>query len=119
MARAAANAALNGLVNAQFHKADLFAVPAPGVPWLAGGHTHVLLDPPRAGAREILATVAALAPQRVAYVSCHTGSLARDLGILVHELGFELVAAGVADMFPHTAHVESLAILQPKSRSKR
>jgi 23S rRNA (uracil1939-C5)-methyltransferase len=87
-------------------------------PWLAGGFSHVLLDPPRAGAREILATVAMLKPERVAYVSCHPGSLARDLGVMVHEHGYELLAVGVADMFPHTAHIESLAVLQPKLRKK-
>ena len=57
--------------------------------------------------------IARLAPQRVLYVSCHPGTLARDLGILVHEHGFTLLAAGVVDMFAHTAHVESLALLCP------
>jgi 23S rRNA (uracil1939-C5)-methyltransferase len=112
VARATANAARNGVGNAHFHAADLSVVPAPGTPWLAGGFTHVLLDPPRAGAREMLPAIAALAPRRLAYVSCHPGSLARDLGLLVHEHGYELLAAGVADMFPHTAHVESIALLQ-------
>jgi 23S rRNA (uracil1939-C5)-methyltransferase len=77
----------------------------------------VLLDPPRTGAREVLATVAALAPRRVLYISCHPGSLARDLGVLVHEHGFTLDAAGVVDMFPHTAHVESLALLSGAART--
>jgi 23S rRNA (uracil1939-C5)-methyltransferase len=49
----------------------------------------------------------------VLYISCHPGSLARDVGILVHELGFVVCAAGVLDMFPHTAHVESIVLLQP------
>src|SRR5262249_18522613 len=66
---------------------------------------------PRTGARALLATLAQLAPSRVLYISCHPGSLARDLGVLVHEHGFALAAAGVVDMFPHTAHVESLALL--------
>ena len=82
-------------------------------PWLRAPYTHVLLDPPRAGAREILGMLAALAPRRVLYISCHPGSLARDLGVLVHDHGFMLRAAGVVDMFPHTAHVESLALLSP------
>ena len=82
------------------------------LPWLRQPYTHVLLDPPRSGAREVLASVAGLAPQRVLYISCHPGSLARDLGVLVHEHGFTLEAAGVVDMFPHTAHVESLALLR-------
>jgi 23S rRNA (uracil1939-C5)-methyltransferase len=120
VARATANAARNGIGNANFITADLSVVPAPGAAWLAGGYSHVLLDPPRAGAREILAAIAALAPRRLAYVSCHPGSLARDLGILVHEHGYELLAAGVADMFPHTAHVESIALLQLRTtKAKR
>ncbi|HEY2202461.1 MAG TPA: hypothetical protein VGH56_11265, partial [Solirubrobacteraceae bacterium] len=74
-------------------------------------YSHVLLDPPRTGAREMLAAIARIAPRRLLYISCHPGTLARDLGVLVHEHGFTLAAAGVVDMFPHTAHVESLALL--------
>jgi 23S rRNA (uracil1939-C5)-methyltransferase len=58
-------------------------------------------------------TIAHLAPRKVAYISCHPGSLARDIAVLVHEFGFSLRAAGVLDMFPHTTHVESLAVLTP------
>ena len=58
-----------------------------------------------------LCPLARLAPQRLVYVSCHAGSLARDLGILVAELGFSLQAAGIVDMFTHTSHVESVAVL--------
>ena len=65
----------------------------------------------------MLAAVAALAPRRVLYISCHPGSLARDLGVLVHEHGFTLDAGGVVDMFPHTAHVESLALLSGPART--
>jgi 23S rRNA (uracil1939-C5)-methyltransferase len=111
--RARANARRNGIDNATFHAANLAVAPAPASAWLAGGITHVLLDPPRAGAQELLPTVAALSPERVVYVSCHPATLARDLGLLVHEYGFKLVAAGVADMFPQTAHVESIAVLEP------
>ena len=110
--RARRNAALNGIANVQFHAADLSNPPAPSVPWLGRNYSHVLLDPPRAGARAMLAAVAAMRPRRVLYVSCHPGSLARDLGILLHEHGFVLDAAGVIDMFPHTGHVESLALLR-------
>jgi 23S rRNA (uracil1939-C5)-methyltransferase len=109
--RARANARANGIANAAFHCADLAAAPS-GAAWLAGSFTHVLLDPPRAGAAAMLPAVAALAPRRVLYVSCHPGSLARDLGVLVHEHGFALRSAGVIDMFPHTTHVESLAVLE-------
>ena len=68
--------------------------------------------------RSVLASVASLAPQRVLYISCHPGSLARDLGVLVHEHGFALEAAGILDMFPHTAHFESLAVLSPGKPKK-
>jgi 23S rRNA (uracil1939-C5)-methyltransferase len=111
VARARGNARHNGLVNAEFHVADLAATPDSHLPWMRHAYTHVLLDPPRTGAREVLAAVARLAPQRLLYISCHPATLARDLGVLVHEHGFTLAAAGVVDMFPHTAHVESLALL--------
>lgn len=110
--RARHNAALNGLATAEFHVADLAVAPEPSAPWLRHHYSHVLLDPPRIGARAVLPLLAALRPQRILYVSCHPGSLARDLGVLVHEHGFKLEAAGVIDMFPHTGHVESLALLQ-------
>jgi 23S rRNA (uracil1939-C5)-methyltransferase len=110
IARARANAVRNGLSNVQFLTADLsLATALP--PWPAAAYSHVLLDPPRAGALNVLPALAALAPKRLVYVSCHPGTLARDLAVLVHQHGFRLLAAGVADMFPHTAHVESVAVL--------
>ena len=111
LARARANAARLGFGNATFHGADLATAAAADLPWLRERYSHVLLDPPRTGARALLGLLAQLAPQRLLYISCHPGSLARDLGVLVHEHGFTLEAAGVVDMFPHTAHVESLALL--------
>jgi 23S rRNA (uracil1939-C5)-methyltransferase len=111
--RARQNAARNALGNSEFHVADLSQPPDLRSGWLRGPYTHVLLDPPRTGARELVPALAALAPRRVLYISCHPGSLARDLGLLVHQHGFTLEAAGVVDMFPHTAHVESLALLVP------
>ncbi|HXW74322.1 MAG TPA: 23S rRNA (uracil(1939)-C(5))-methyltransferase RlmD [Steroidobacteraceae bacterium] len=111
VARARTNAALNGIGNATFHVADLATAAAVELPWLRARYSHVLLDPPRTGAHTVLGSLAQLAPQRLLYISCHPGSLARDLGVLVHEHGFTLEAAGVVDMFPHTAHVESLALL--------
>lgn len=125
VARARHNATLNRLENTEFHVADLARLPtdvqqaAQTSPWLRKGYTHVVLDPPRAGAKEVLASVASLDPQRVLYISCHPGSLARDLGVLVNEHGFILEAAGVLDMFPHTAHFESLALLSPGKRKGR
>lgn len=117
--RARGNAARNRIANAEFHVADLGTPPDATLPWMRQSYSHVLLDPPRTGARAVLAAVAALAPRRVVYVSCHPGSLARDLSVLVHEHGFVLEAAGVVDMFPHTAHVESLALLIPAGRRLR
>ncbi|HYK24621.1 MAG TPA: 23S rRNA (uracil(1939)-C(5))-methyltransferase RlmD [Steroidobacteraceae bacterium] len=110
--RARHNARLNGIANASFIAADL-AQPLEDLPWLAGRFSHVLLDPPRAGARDVMRTIARIAPEKVLYISCHPGSLARDVGVMVHEHGFSLEAAGVVDMFPHTTHVESLALLTP------
>ncbi|MBU3671298.1 MAG: 23S rRNA (uracil(1939)-C(5))-methyltransferase RlmD [Sinobacteraceae bacterium] len=109
--RARHNAALNKLDNAHFKAANLFD-PAVFATVIGGAVDRVLLDPPRAGALEILPQLAALAPRRMVYVSCHPGTLARDLGVLCHEHGFQLVAAGVIDMFPHTHHVESIAVLE-------
>ena len=111
VARARHNAALNGIDNAQFHVADL-AAPDGGGAALAGRFDRVLLDPPRAGAIEVLPRVAALGAGRIVYVSCHPGTLARDLEALCHVHGYRLEAAGVIDMFPHTTHVESMAVLE-------
>jgi 23S rRNA (uracil1939-C5)-methyltransferase len=113
VARARHNAAMNGLTNTQFVAADLTQALPLNAPYLAQGFSHVVLDPPRAGALDVMPTIAQLAPRKVAYISCHPGSLARDVAVLVHEFGFVLRAAGVLDMFPHTAHVESLAVLTP------
>jgi len=111
--RARANAHRNGIVNAEFLRADL-AVDAGTAAWLERRYTHVLLDPPRAGALAVLPQIARLAPQRLLYVACDPETLARDVGVLVQQHGFALLAAGVIDMFPHTAHVESVALLAPR-----
>lgn len=116
--RARHNARRQGIGNAEFAIANLMDERVADAPWARAAFSHVLLDPPRAGAREVLPLVARLAPQRVLYVSCHPGSLARDLGVLVHDHGMQLLAAGVVDMFPHTTHVESVAILEPRSRPR-
>jgi 23S rRNA (uracil1939-C5)-methyltransferase len=98
--------------NVQFHRVDLERPEAEEAACLRAAYSHVLIDPPRDGARAMLPTVARLAPRLLLYISCHPGSLARDVGVLVHDYGFSLQAAGVLDMFPHTMHVESLALLQ-------
>jgi 23S rRNA (uracil1939-C5)-methyltransferase len=112
--RARANAERNGIANAQFHVANLAGEDAAErCLALAGmdGYSHVLVDPPRTGALDVLPALARLAPRRLVYVSCHPGSLARDLGILVTQHGFTLQSAGIVDMFAHTSHVESVAVL--------
>jgi len=106
--RAADNARRNGIENVSFHVANL-AGDVSGAQW-AGAYDRVLLDPPRAGALEVLPVVAATGASRIVYVSCHPGTLARDAGELVHQYGYRLERAGVMDMFPHTAHVESIAL---------
>jgi len=109
--RARENAERNGIAGIRFEKADLFRTEA-GVDWLQQPFDKVLLDPPRAGAKEILPAVVGRKPSRIVYVSCHPGTLARDAGTLVHEYGYRLTRAGVMDMFPHTSHVESMALFE-------
>jgi len=111
VSRARDNAVLNGLENVTFHVADLTSDQRDST-WAGGGYNKVLLDPPRSGAAEVIDTLGNIAPERIVYVSCQPGSLARDAGRLVHEKGYRLLAAGVMDMFPHTAHMESIVLLE-------
>ena len=109
--RASMNADANGLVNTEFMCANLEDESA-----LIGFNQHkftkILLDPPRTGAMEIVKQIDKLKVNRIVYVSCNPATLARDTDILVNQQGFRLVAAGVMDMFPHTAHVESIALFE-------
>jgi 23S rRNA (uracil1939-C5)-methyltransferase len=116
VARAKANAVCNGLAHrATFVSANLFtATPETLAP--LGRLDRALIDPPREGAVELVKAL----PQhddeqrlaRIVYVSCSPATLARDAGVLVHERGYRLTAAGVVNMFPHTAHVESMAVFE-------
>lgn len=111
--RARRNAERNTLAaNTEFFVANLADASFADAAWAKRGYDKVLLDPPRAGAPETLAMIARSGARTVAYVSCHPGSLARDAGVLVHEHGYVLESAGVMDMFPHTAHVESIALFR-------
>jgi 23S rRNA (uracil1939-C5)-methyltransferase len=105
--RARQNAAANGLV-AQFETGNLFE------PNLTpfGTFDKLLLDPPREGAIELAKSLPDAWPRRIVYVSCDAATLARDAGVLVNTKGFRLAAAGVVNMFPHTAHVESIALFE-------
>jgi 23S rRNA (uracil1939-C5)-methyltransferase len=111
VARARKNAGRNGIGNAEFEQADLFAEQHMGT-WFRRRYDRILLDPPRAGAREIIAHFPRFEAQRIVYVSCHPATLARDAKVLVEEQGWRLQRAGVLDMFPHTAHVESIAVFE-------
>jgi 23S rRNA (uracil1939-C5)-methyltransferase len=107
---AQSNAALNQLDNAVFEQADLTKTTLKEYSWAKAGFNKILLDPPRSGAFEVLPQLAELGAERIVYVSCNPATLARDAGKLVNELGYTLLSAGIMDMFPHTSHVESIAV---------
>jgi 23S rRNA (uracil1939-C5)-methyltransferase len=109
--RARHNAARNGIANAEFFVADL-SVDQRHTEWAARRYHKLLLDPARAGADQVIEWLPNRHLRRIVYVSCHPGSLARDAGLLVHQHHFKLRTAGVMDMFPHTAHVESIAVFE-------
>jgi 23S rRNA (uracil1939-C5)-methyltransferase len=111
--RAADNAQRNGLNNVEFRVADLSKIDGTES-WVKAGWDCLLLDPARSGAAEVVERMQLFNPERIVYVSCHPGTLARDAGVLVHEKGYRLETAGIIDMFPHTAHVESIAIFTRK-----
>ncbi len=121
--RANESAALNALqANTQFGVADLFKMTPESLANL-GHFDKWLIDPPRDGAFDLIKALPDVLhsgaenakinrPQRIVYVSCNPATLARDAGILVHEKGYQLKAAGVINMFTHTAHVESIALFE-------
>ena len=109
VARARQNALAHGFDSCRFYTADLYG-PLDQEPWVQESFDRVLLDPPRSGAMELLPLLPRLGAHRILYISCYPATLARDAGVLVHELGYRLECAGVMDMFPHTAHVESIAL---------
>ncbi|QSR42183.1 23S rRNA (uracil(1939)-C(5))-methyltransferase RlmD [Aeromonas dhakensis] len=112
VARAEENAHRNGIENARFYKADLSSDIA-GMSWAREGFDLVLLDPARPGAFEVMEHVVKLSPRRVVYVSCNPVTLARDSQVLVKG-GYRLVRLGMLDMFPHTGHLESMALFERK-----
>ena len=112
VSRAAENAELNGLAElAQFSVANLFEATSESLAAL--GHLDkMLVDPPREGAAALVKALGEKAPRRIVYVSCSPGTLARDAAVLVHEKGYRLSGAGIANMFPQTSHVESIALFE-------
>ena len=111
VARGAANARANGLEGAEFLSMDLYS--GDMAPLAELGFNKLFLDPPRSGALEVIQGLVGQAlPERIVYVSCNPATLARDAEVLVHRHGYVLSHAGAIDMFPHTAHVESMAVFQ-------
>ncbi len=107
--RAKYNADLNELSNVDFFVADLFEEKLRDK-WAKQKYDKIILDPPRAGAAELIKNIDRFKASRIVYVSCDPATLARDANILVNQHGYTLSEAGIADMFPHTAHVESIAV---------
>lgn len=108
---ARANAVRNGLTQVEFYTDDLTQNPLVAA-WLRSPYDVLLLDPPRTGAEAVIKQIERIKPKRILYVSCHPASLARDAAMLVREFGYTLIRATVLDMFPHTAHVESMALFE-------
>lgn len=110
--RAKQNAAFNDLAgNTQFSVMNLFEIDEAALVQL-GHFDKMLIDPPRDGAFELVKALGTDTPGRIVYVSCNPATLARDAEILVHQKGYVLKAAGVMNMFPHTSHVESIALFE-------
>jgi 23S rRNA (uracil1939-C5)-methyltransferase len=105
------NALRAEITNATFMAADLANTSENRLYQTCGKIDVVLLDPPRDGAKEIIAKLPQLSPKRIVYVSCNPATLARDAKVLA-EAGYQLDSLGVMDMFPHTAHVESIAVFE-------
>lgn len=112
VARALDNARLNGLeARCEFHAANLFEATEDSLAAL-GPLDKLLIDPPREGAIAVVKALGVEQPARIVYVSCNPATLARDAAVLVHEKGYVLRAAGIANMFPQTSHVESIALFE-------
>lgn len=105
------NAKHNHIDNVAFYAANLME-PVATAPWIKGQYDKILLDPPRAGAKEILPFFPAFSAKKIVYVSCNPATLARDAGELVHQYGYHLTHAGAMNMFPHTSHIEAMAVFE-------
>lgn len=109
--RAVANARANGLPNAQFASADLFAA-TPETLAALGRFDKMLLDPPRAGAFAVVQALhAPYLPQRIVYISCNPATLARDAAVLASK-GYRFATAGMMNLFPQTSHVEAIGVFE-------
>jgi 23S rRNA (uracil1939-C5)-methyltransferase len=111
VARARETAQANNISNTTYYSCNLMG-DLKEEPWLKQKYDCILLDPPRSGAKEVIEHFAKLKAKRIVYVSCHPATLARDADTLVNQHGYRLLGAGIMDMFPHTAHVESIAVFE-------
>ena len=111
VARAKENALLNHIHNVHFYAHDLMADKT-DAPWIHDHYSQLLIDPPRSGARDIIQKIGPLKIPKIVYISCNPATLARDTEILTQHFGYTLKAAGILDMFPQTAHVESIALFE-------
>ena len=109
--RAQANAQLNNLTNVEFYAFDL-SKDFSGQSWAKQHYTKLILDPPRCGAQEIVEAIGQFNVKDILYISCNPATFARDAAILVHQHGYQLAKVGVMDMFPHTAHVETIGLFR-------
>lgn len=109
--RARFNCEKNNITNSEFYVANLME-DCNGAQWLNNTYNKILLDPPRSGAKDILEKIGLINPEEVLYVSCNSSTLARDAEFLVHKYGYKLIKLGVMDMFPHTTHVEVMALFR-------
>lgn len=109
LTRAKENAIFNHMTNVQFEFANL-SEDTSNLTWANQQYDKILIDPPRSGAEQIVRSFEKMKAKRIVYISCNPATLARDAGILVNELGYTLEKVGVMDMFPHTSHVESIAL---------
>ena len=103
------NAQRNRLKNITFDQANLFKLEDKHS-WIHPNWDAVILDPPRVGAKEVIERLPEMKPEKILYVSCHPGTLARDADSLVNTLGYVLKRVSVLNMFPHTGHVETMAL---------
>ncbi|OGT60636.1 MAG: hypothetical protein A3E85_02720 [Gammaproteobacteria bacterium RIFCSPHIGHO2_12_FULL_45_12] len=116
--RAQANAAHNQISNTRFYAANLFDAKPAENDWMRQqNYDKILLDPPRAGAKEILPFLNTLGAQKIVYISCNPATLARDAGELVNQFHYQLTRVGIINMFPHTSHIEAMAVFDKHRES--
>lgn len=111
VSRANENAAHNNIQNTEFFAANL-EKPSTDAPWLKHKYTKILLDPPRVGAKEIIPLISQFGAKSIVYVSCNPATLARDAGELVNTYKYRLKKVGIMNMFPHTSHIEAMALFE-------